>query len=68
MTRRVLAGVFGAILFGVLTPILTALLIDAPDTVMGFIWLAVIGVAAGAVLGACFPRVFGFVVEIFFDV
>lgn len=67
MTRRVLAGVFGALLFGVLTPILTALLIDGPDTLMGFVWLAVIGAAAGAVLGACFPRVFGLVVEVFID-
>jgi hypothetical protein len=64
MIRRVFAGIFGAILFGVLTPILFTLLIGVPDSVIGFVWLAVVGAASGAFLGASFPRVFGFFFEV----
>ena len=68
MTNRFLAAMFGAVLFGVLAPILYVLLVVVPQSIMGFVWLAVAGVVVGAALGALLPRVFGFVFEIFMDV
>jgi hypothetical protein len=68
MTNRILAAMFGAVLFGVLAPILYVLLVAVPQSIMGFVWLAVAGVVVGAALGALLPRVFGFVLEIFMDV
>lgn len=68
MTNRFLAAMFGAVLFGVLAPILYVLLVAVPQSIMGFVWLAVAGVVVGAALGALLPRVFGFVFEIFMDV
>ena len=68
MTNRFLAAMFGAVLFGVLVPILYVLLVAVPQSIMGFVWLAVAGVVVGAALGALLPRVFGFVFEIFMDV
>lgn len=68
MTNRILAAMFGAVLFGVLAPIFYVLLVAVPQSIMGFVWLAVAGVVVGAALGALLPRVFGFVFEIFMDV
>ena len=68
MTNRILPAMFGAVLFGVLAPILYVLLVAVPQSIMGFVWLAVSGVVVGAALGALLPRVFGFVFEIFMDV
>ena len=68
MTNRFLAAMFGAVLFGVLAPILYVLLVAVPQSIMGFVWLGVAGVVVGAALGALLPRVFGFVFEIFMDV
>ena len=68
MTNRFLAAMFVAVLFGVLAPILYVLLVAVPQSIMGFVWLAVAGVVVGAALGALLPRVFGFVFEIFMDV
>ena len=68
MIKRFLAGIFGAILVGVLAPLLGAFLFDWPSTIGGFIWLAIFAAAAGAIFGACFPRIFGFVFEVIFDV
>lgn len=66
-TKRVLAAGFGAVLIGIATPLLYVLLAGVPASLMGFVWLAASGVAAGAVLGALFPRVFGFVFEAFLE-
>lgn len=68
MTKRILAAIFGAVLFGALTPLLYVLLIGVPGTLMGFVWLAALGVVAGAILGALLPRVFGFFFEFLMDV
>ena len=72
MVKRVLAGVFGAVLFGIAVPVLSVLLVGVPESLMGFVWLAVIGVVIGvvigAIIGALFPRVFGFVFELFMGV
>ena len=68
MTKRILAAIFGGVLFGILSPLSYLLLIGAPESAMGFVWLAVLGVVVGAILGALFPRVFGFVFEVFMDV
>lgn len=68
MLKRVLAGAFGALVVGILAPILYVLLVGMPGSLMTFIWIAVIGVVAGAVLGAIFPKFFGFVFEMFMDV
>jgi hypothetical protein len=38
-----------------------------PGSFFGFVWLAVLGIAVGTFLGALFPRVFGFVFELFMD-
>lgn len=43
-------------------------MLGAPDSLMGFVWLAIAGMFAGAILGACFPRAFGFIFEAFMDV
>jgi hypothetical protein len=69
MFRRVLAACFGALLFGVLVPVAYALFAGWPEG--GFttlILLAAVGVVVGASLGALFPKVFGFVFEVFMDV
>lgn len=68
MIKRVLAGTFGAVIFGVLAPLLYALLVRMPDSFSTVLWLAGSGMAIGAVLGALFPRIFGFVFEVFLDV
>jgi hypothetical protein len=68
MIDRLLAAILGGMLFGVLLPICSAVLIGMPDTLMGFVWLAVTGIFVGGILGASFTRVFGFVFEIFLDV
>ena len=68
MLKRVLAAAFGALLFGVLVPLVCALTMDGPDELMGFVWLAVAGVVVGAALGWMLPRVFGFVFEVFFEI
>lgn len=60
---RVLAGVIGAVVFGVLTPLLYPLLVGWPDSLTAFVWLAAAGAGAGACLGVCFSRFFLFLVE-----
>lgn len=67
MVKRVLAGSFGALLFGLLVPLLTVLFLGAPSTALGFVWLVLAGLGIGAVLGMLFPRVFGFVFETFLE-
>lgn len=68
MTKRILAALFGAVLFGLLAPLAYVLLGGGDMNLMGLVWLAVLGLVVGAVLGALFPRVFGFVFELFMDV
>ncbi len=67
MTKRVLAGIFGAVIFGILVPVLYSWALSVPGT-MGLVGLALIGVVGGAFVGARFPCVFGFPFEALLDV
>ena len=70
MIRRTLAALFGAFLFGIITPIAYFFLFDA-FPLEGFKGIAAVSVAGavfGAVIGTLFPRVFGFIFEMFLDI
>jgi hypothetical protein len=69
MLRRILAGFFGAILFAVLLPIGYFLIFDdfLIEGLTGVAFLAGLGAVVGAALGARFPRIFGFFIEIILD-
>ena len=71
MINRLLAAIFGGVLFSVITPI-GYFLIFKSTPLAGFfegIFLLVgCGFAFGAALGALFPRPFGFIFEFFFDI
>lgn len=57
---------FGALLFGIAFPVAYSVLASNPTGGMGsLLWLIGSGVVVGAILGAMFPKVFGFVFEIF---
>lgn len=67
MIKRLLAGLFGAILFGVIIPItlfvgFESLPLDGPSGL-----LIIIGASTvfGFAMGCSFPKVFGFIFEIF---
>lgn len=68
MLKRVLSAAFGAFVFGILAPVLYLLLVGVPGSMMAFIWIALIGLVTGAILGALFPKFFGFISEIFLDI
>ena len=69
MIKRFLAAIFGAVLFVIIVPIGYSLTFDQfpIDGFKGIILVAGGGMALGAVLGAMFPRVFGYVFEMFLD-
>lgn len=70
MTKKILSSIFGAFVFAVLLP-LGYWLIFKELPLDGFFasiaLLAAIGLVVGAILGAMFPRVFGFIFEMFVD-
>lgn len=69
MIKPTLAAIFGAIIFGILVPV-GWLLTGSGFPFENFNGLLVLigsGLAIGAILGALFPKVFGFVFELFFD-
>ena len=69
MIRRTLAALFGSFLFSIITPIAYFSLFDA-FPLEGFKGIAAVsagGAVFGAVIGALFPRVFGFIFEMFLD-
>lgn len=68
MIRRTLAAVFGAIVFGLLTPLTWSLVIGWPESTTTWALLVVAGLVIGAALGAAFPKLFGFLVEVILDV
>ena len=70
MIRRTLAALFGGFLFSIFTPIIYFFLFDAfpLDGFKGIAVVIVSGAALGAVIGAMFPRVFGFIFEMFIDI
>ncbi len=69
MIKRILAAVFGALLFGILMPIAYPFVFDGfpLEGFKGILAVAGGGVALGALLGALFPKVFGFVFELFLE-
>ena len=70
MLKRTLAAIFGAILFAIIVPIGWFLIFDGfplESAIKGILVLAGSGFGIGAILGALFPKVFGFIFEMFFD-
>lgn len=68
MMVRVLAALFGALIFGLLVPILWPMWFAVPfGNFTGVMILAGSGVILGAILGILFPKVFGFIFEALFD-
>jgi hypothetical protein len=67
---RILAAGFGAVLFGIIVPVVYLLVFEGVPfgSLNGFLLLVGAGLAVGACLGALFPRVFGFIFEMFMDV
>lgn len=68
MTKRVLAGIFGAVLFAVLVPLAYILAFAMPNNLASLAWLFAGGAALGGLLGAMFPKVFGFFFEAIFGI
>ncbi|MCD8533991.1 MAG: hypothetical protein LR011_04035 [Verrucomicrobia bacterium] len=68
--KRVLAALFGAILFGIIVPVIYLVAFDKPplDGLNGILLLIGSGVAIGAIVGALFPRIFEFFIDVLFDV
>jgi len=68
--KRILAALFGAVLFSVVVPVVCFLVFDQPplDGLKGIALLAGAGAIVGAILGTLFPRLFGFIFEVFFDI
>lgn len=64
---RLLAMLFGAILFSVIVPVVYHLSFNQFlfDSFTGIALLIGIGFISGAILGAMFPRVFGYVFTFF---
>ena len=70
MIRRTLAALFGAFLFSIVTPIAYFFLFDAfsLEGFIGIVAVIAVGAVFGAIIGAMFPRVFGFIFEMFLDI
>lgn len=68
--KRVLAALFGAVLFAVIVPVAYFFTFDQMplDGFQGIALLIGVGAVLGAILGALFPRVFGFIFDVFFDI
>ena len=70
MIRRTVAALFGAFLFSIITPIVYFFLFDS-FPLEGFKGVAAVSAAGavfGAVIGVLFPRVFGFIFEMFLGI
>ncbi|MCH1499758.1 MAG: hypothetical protein L7U83_11900 [Akkermansiaceae bacterium] len=70
MIRRTLAALFGAFLFSIVAPIAYFFLFDAFPFggFKGIAAISAVGAVFGAFIGALFPRVFGFIFEMFLDI
>lgn len=70
IVSRLLAALFGGVLFAIITPVSYFLIfksVPSESLVTGITVLVAIGFAIGAVLGALFPKVFGFIFDVFTD-
>ena len=70
LVSRLLAALFGAVLFAIIVPVSYWLIFDGMPTesfLTGIATLIVAGLVIGAVLGVLFPRFFGFIFESFVD-
>ena len=70
LVSRLLAALFGAVLFAIIVPLSYWLIFESIPTesfLRGIATLVVAGLVIGAVLGALFPRFFGFIFESFVD-
>ena len=70
LVSRLLAALFGAVLFAIIVPVSYWLIFDGMPTesfLTGIAILAGSGLVIGAVLGVLFPRFFGFIFESFVD-
>ncbi len=66
--KRILAAIFGGVLFGILVPIAYSIFLDVPESPAGLIGIFSLGAFSGLILGFLFPRVFGFIFEIFLSI
>jgi hypothetical protein len=69
MIRRTLSALFGAFLFSIITPIAYFLLFESfpLEGLKGLGAVSAAGATFGVVIGAIFPRVFGFIFEMFLN-
>lgn len=69
MAKRILSSIFGVILFTIILPIGYYLSFETVPFggFKGVVFLAGVGAVVGAILGACFPKVFGFIFNSFID-
>jgi hypothetical protein len=71
MIKKLLSALFGGTLFAIITPIAYWWIFSSMPLegfFSGVILLAACGFLVGAILGLMFPRVFGFLFEMLFDV
>ncbi len=68
MLQRMAASAFGALVMGIVGPILYILIFGIPGNLNAFIRIAVIAAVTGATLGALFPKLFSFLFESFMDI
>lgn len=70
MIKKVLAAVFGGILFAIIMPIAYWLIFSSMPLegfLSGIILLVTCGFIFGGILGALFPKVFGFLFEVLLE-
>ena len=67
---RLFAALFGGVIFAIITPLSYWLIFDSVPSESFFTGIGILagaGFVIGAVLGAMFPKAFGFIFELFTD-